>query len=70
MTDVFRPSLYGAIYLVPGSGKPDDGGDETESVVVAGHRFESSDDFLTPKPGEPEGFGSTIASQGDGHLLT
>lgn len=37
MTDVLRPSLYGAVHpitVLPGSGSSDDVGDETESVVV------------------------------------
>jgi diaminopimelate decarboxylase len=56
MTDVLRPSLYGAIHpitILPGSGKSDDVGDETESVVVVGHCCESGD-LMTPQPGEPE----------------
>lgn len=56
MTDVLRPSLYGAIHpitLLPGSGKSSDVGSEEESVVVVGHCCESGD-LMTPKPGEPE----------------
>jgi diaminopimelate decarboxylase len=56
MTDVLRPSLYGAIHpitVLPGSGKIEDIGEETEAVIVAGHCCESGD-ILTPKPGEPE----------------
>jgi diaminopimelate decarboxylase len=56
MTDVLRPSLYGAIHpmtLLPGSGKTEDIGTETEEVVVVGHCCESGD-LMTPKPGEPE----------------
>ena len=56
MTDVLRPSLYGAIHpmtLFPGSGASSDVGDETEAVVVVGHCCESGD-LMTPKPGEPE----------------
>ena len=56
MTDVLRPSLYGAIHpitILPGSGDAADVGDETESVIIAGHCCESGD-ILTPKPGEPE----------------
>ena len=56
MTDVLRPSLYGAIHpmtLLPGSGKTEDVGSETEDVVVVGHCCESGD-LMTPKPGEPE----------------
>ena len=56
MTDVLRPSLYGAVHpmtILPGSGKTEDVGDETESVVVVGHCCESGD-LMTPEPGEPE----------------
>lgn len=56
MTDVLRPSLYGAIHpitILPASGKSADVGTSTESVVVVGHCCESGD-LMTPKPGEPE----------------
>lgn len=56
MTDVLRPSLYGAIHpitILPSSGKSSDIGTSTESVVVVGHCCESGD-LMTPKPGEPE----------------
>jgi diaminopimelate decarboxylase len=56
MTDVLRPSLYGAVHpitIFPGSGKSSDIGSETESVVVVGHCCESGD-LMTPKPGQPE----------------
>ena len=56
MTDVLRPSLYGAIHpmtIFPGSGKTSDIGSDTEDVVVVGHCCESGD-LMTPKPGEPE----------------
>lgn len=56
MTEVLRPSLYGAIHpitILPGSGKTEDIGDETEDVIISGHCCESGD-ILTPKPGEPE----------------
>lgn len=56
MTDVLRPSLYGAIHpitILPGSGRSEDVGDETENVVVVGHCCESGD-LMTPKPGDPE----------------
>lgn len=56
MTDVLRPSLYGAIHpitILPGSGKSEDIGTDVESVVVVGHCCESGD-LMTPKPGEPE----------------
>jgi len=56
MTDVLRPSLYGAIHpmtLFPGSGKTEDVGSDSEDVIVVGHCCESGD-LMTPKPGEPE----------------
>ncbi|EJK75864.1 hypothetical protein THAOC_02398, partial [Thalassiosira oceanica] len=56
MTDVLRPSLYGAIHpitILPGSGRTEDVGASAESVVVVGHCCESGD-LMTPKPGEPE----------------
>eukprot|EP00339_Tiarina_fusa_P009860 CAMPEP_0117010334 /NCGR_PEP_ID=MMETSP0472-20121206/9135_1 /TAXON_ID=693140 ORGANISM="Tiarina fusus, Strain LIS" /NCGR_SAMPLE_ID=MMETSP0472 /ASSEMBLY_ACC=CAM_ASM_000603 /LENGTH=443 /DNA_ID=CAMNT_0004712841 /DNA_START=154 /DNA_END=1485 /DNA_ORIENTATION=+ len=56
MTDVLRPSLYGAIHpmtIFPGSGETGDIGDESEEAVVVGHCCESGD-LMTPKPGEPE----------------
>lgn len=56
MTDVLRPSLYGAVHpitVLPGSGRSEDVGDEQESVVVVGHCCESGD-LMTPAPGEPE----------------
>lgn len=56
MTDVLRPSLYGAIHpitVLPGSGQSSDVGSDTEDVVVVGHCCESGD-LMTPKPGEPE----------------
>lgn len=59
MTDVLRPSLYGAIHpitILPGSGKSSDVGSEVEKVVVVGHCCESGD-LMTPQPGEPEALG-------------
>ncbi|CAB9527832.1 Diaminopimelate decarboxylase [Seminavis robusta] len=56
MTDVLRPSLYGAnhpITILPGSGDSADVGSETENVVVVGHCCESGD-LMTPMPGSPE----------------
>lgn len=56
MTDVLRPSLYGAVHpmtIFPASGKTEDIGTETEDVIVVGHCCESGD-LMTPKPGEPE----------------
>jgi len=54
MTDVLRPSLYGAVHpitILPPTGN--DVGDDQESVIVVGHCCESGD-LMTPKPGEPE----------------
>lgn len=54
MTDVLRPSLYGAIHpmtVLPGS--EDSTADGEESVVVVGHCCESGD-LMTPQEGEPE----------------
>ena len=56
MTDVLRPSLYGAVHpitVLPASGSDADIGEESEDVVVVGHCCESGD-LMTPKPGEPE----------------
>lgn len=59
MTDVLRPSLYGAIHpitILPKSGNSADVGEDTESVVVVGHCCESGD-LMTPLAGEPEALG-------------
>ena len=53
MTDVLRPSIYGAqhpIQVVPSSGEPRG----KKEYVIAGHCCESGD-ILTPAPGDPEG---------------
>mmetsp|Transcript_1596 Transcript_1596/g.2272 ORF Transcript_1596/g.2272 Transcript_1596/m.2272 type:complete len:492 (+) Transcript_1596:160-1635(+) len=62
MTDVLRPSLYGAVHpitVLPASGNSADIGSETEDVVVVGHCCESGD-LMTPKPGEPEALGERM----------
>jgi diaminopimelate decarboxylase len=62
MTDVLRPSLYGAIHPItvfPQSGKSSDVGSDKESVVVVGHCCESGD-LMTPQPGEPEKLGERL----------
>jgi len=67
MTDVLRPSLYGAVHpmtILPGSGKSDDVGSETENVVVVGHCCESGD-LMTPKAGEPEALGERNLRKAD-----
>jgi diaminopimelate decarboxylase len=49
MTDVLRPSLYGAVHpitVLPGTGKSEDVGDESESVVVVS--FIGDGDVLFP----------------------
>lgn len=52
MTDVLRPSLYGAQHPLVAVGRDADPA-ETEDVVVVGHCCESGD-ILTPAPGDPE----------------
>jgi diaminopimelate decarboxylase len=67
MTDVLRPSLYGAVHpitVLPGTGKREDVGDETESVVVVGHCCESGD-LMTPMPGEPEALGAVAVRKAE-----
>ena len=62
MTDVLRPSLYGAIHpmtVFPGSGKDEDVGSQQESVVVVGHCCESGD-LMTPAPGQPESLAERV----------
>jgi len=58
MTELLRPSLYGAqhpIMVVPhGRRKGRPAADETVEYLVAGHCCESGD-ILTPAPGDPEG---------------
>lgn len=72
MTDVLRPSLYGAVHpttVLPGSGKTEDVGSETEQVVVVGHCCESGD-LMTPLPGEPESLGEiTLRKASIGDIL-
>lgn len=72
MTDILRPSLYGAVHpitVLPGSGNTNDVGTETESVVVVGHCCESGD-LMTPTPGEPEELGERLLRKADiGDLL-
>lgn len=67
MTDVLRPSLYGALHpvtVLPGTGKTEDVGDETESVVVVGHCCESGD-LMTPMPGHPEALGEVAVRKAE-----
>merc|ERR1712115_387507 len=59
MTDVLRPSLYGAVHPItvfPSTGKVEDVDNEKEQVVVVGHCCESGD-LMTPEEGEPEELG-------------
>lgn len=54
MTEITRPSLYGAnhpIYIISAQNR-----NGTENLLVAGHCCESGD-ILTPEPGNPEGLG-------------
>jgi len=54
MTEILRPSLYGAqhpIVIVPFEGE---NGSQTTPYMVCGHCCESGD-ILTPSPGDPEG---------------
>lgn len=51
MTDILRPSLYGAQHPIAVLAKDSDS--HVENVVVVGHCCESGD-LLTPAPGEPE----------------
>jgi diaminopimelate decarboxylase len=69
MTEVLRPSHYGA--QQPMTLVKADGGDpgEEREYVVAGHCCESGD-ILTPAPGEPEGLSPRTFPQADiGDLL-
>jgi diaminopimelate decarboxylase len=52
MTDVLRPSLYGAQHPLVVVGREQDP-QETEEAIVVGHCCESGD-ILTPAPGDPE----------------
>lgn len=56
MTDLLRPSIYGAQHPIITIGKEEDTS-ETENYIVVGHCCESGDIF-TPKPGDPEGLQS------------
>ena len=54
MTEILRPSLYGAqhpIVVVPAEERDES---DTEETMVVGHCCESGD-ILTPAPGDPEG---------------
>ena len=67
MTDVLRPSLYGAIHpitVLPGSGKYEDISPKLESVVVVGHCCESGD-LMTPKPGQPEALDERLLNKAE-----
>jgi len=72
MTDVLRPSLYGAIHpitIFPSSGKSEDIGSDMESTVVVGHCCESGD-LMTPQEGQPESLGERLSRKADiGDLL-
>ena len=72
MTDVLRPSLYGAVHpmtVLPQSGLASDVGTSQESVVVVGHCCESGD-LMTPSPGAPEELSERLLRTADiGDLL-
>ncbi len=72
MTDVLRPSLYGAVHpmtVLPQSGLASDVGTAQESVVVVGHCCESGD-LMTPSPGAPEELSERLLRTADiGDLL-
>lgn len=62
MTDVLRPSLYGAQHPLVVVGREQDPV-ETEEVIVVGHCCESGD-ILTPAPGDPEALQPRLLHQG------
>ncbi|HMS50476.1 MAG TPA: diaminopimelate decarboxylase [Candidatus Saccharibacteria bacterium] len=66
MTEVMRPSLYGAQHpLVVVNGR----GEEHQKYVVVGHCCESGD-LLTPQPGDPEAIGDRLLKKAEiGDLL-
>lgn len=75
MTDVLRPSLYGAIHpmtILPrdvGAHNSNGEANEEESVVVVGHCCESGD-LLTPLPGQPDDLAErTLRKANIGDLL-
>lgn len=53
MTEILRPSLYGAQHPIHILGKSSDA-EELQPAIVVGHCCESGD-ILTPAPGDPEG---------------
>lgn len=62
MTDVLRPSLYGAQHPLVVVGRESDP-DETEEVILVGHCCESGD-ILTPAPGDAEALQPRMVSKG------
>ena len=54
MTDILRPSLYGAQHPIAIATATDRDDRETEDYMIVGHCCESGD-ILTPAPGDPEG---------------
>lgn len=65
MTDVLRPSLYGAQHPLVVVGREQDPVD-TEEVIVVGHCCESGD-ILTPAPGDPEALQPRLVHKGSIH---
>lgn len=62
MTDVLRPSLYGAQHPLVVVGREHEP-EETEEVIVVGHCCESGD-ILTPAPGDPEALQTRLVHKG------
>ena len=60
MTDILRPSLYGARHPVVVYGK----GEGEEDVVIVGHCCESGD-LLTPKEGAPEDLDTRLVKKSE-----
>lgn len=54
MTEILRPSLYGAQHPIAVYPQDDTGGHAETDYLIAGHCCESGD-ILTPEPGNPEG---------------
>jgi diaminopimelate decarboxylase len=63
MTDVLRPSLYGAQHPLVVVGRDGDSSAE-EEVILVGHCCESGD-ILTPAPGDPEALAPRRVARGD-----
>jgi diaminopimelate decarboxylase len=53
MTEVTRPSLYGAQHPIVVVSREEQDAKKTHEYIVVGHNCESGDIF-TPAPGDPE----------------